>query len=164
MLFFSIIVVEDSMDSKDRKILELLQQNAMYTAGEIAERIGLTTTPVWRRIQRLEEEGYIRGRVAILDRAKMNVGITVFVAIRTSHHSKEWLDNFRDTMLGIPEIVEAHRLSGEIDYLLRIVLPSIEDYDRVYKRLINAVEFLDISSSFSMEELKWTTAVPVAHV
>ena len=94
----------------------------------------------------------------------MNVGITVFVAIRTSHHSKEWLDNFRDTMLGIPEIVEAHRLSGEIDYLLRIVLPSIEDYDRVYKRLINAVEFLDISSSFSMEELKWTTAVPVAHV
>ena len=84
MLLFSSIVVENSMDSKDRKILELLQQNAMYTAGEIAERIGLTTTPVWRRIQRLEEEGYIRDRVALLDRAKMNVGITVFVAIRTA--------------------------------------------------------------------------------
>ena len=151
------------MDSKDRKILELLQQNAMYTAAEIAGRIGLTTTPCWRRIQRLEQQGVIRARVALLDHVKMNVGITVFVTVRTSHHSRDWLDQFRSTLNSMPEIVEAHRLSGDSDYLLRVVAPSIEEYDRVYKRLINSVEFVDVSSSFSMEEMKSTTAVPVHH-
>ena len=152
------------MDSKDKKILSLLQQNAMYTAAELAEQVGLSTTPCWRRVQRLEQEGYLQKRVALLDHAKMNVGVTVFVAVRTSRHSRDWLERFRDAIAATPEIVEAHRLSGEVDYLLRVVVPGIDGWDRVYRRLIKAVEFSDVSSSFSMEELKFTTAIPVDHV
>jgi len=151
------------MDTKDRRILELLQQNAMYTAAELADEVGLTTTPCWRRIQKLEEQGYITGRVALLDRRKMNVGITVFVSVRTGQHSREWMERFVTAVEDTPEIVEAHRLSGDTDYLLRIVVPSIEEYDRLYQRLIRKLEFLDVSSSFSMEELKSTTAIPVSH-
>ncbi len=151
------------MDRKDKQILSLLQENALYTAAEIAERVGLTATPCWRRIQRLERDGYIRRRVALLDREKLNVGVCVFVAVRTNHHSREWLDKFRDALARIPEIVEAHRLSGDVDYLLRVVVPDIAGYDAVYKRLIEVVEFSDVSSSFSMEELKFTTALPVDH-
>jgi Lrp/AsnC family transcriptional regulator len=152
------------MDSKDRRILELLQENALLTAAEIAERVGLSTTPCWRRIQRLEEQGYVKRRVALLDRQKMNVGVCAFVAVRTNHHSKEWLEKFRRAISTVPEIVEAHRLSGEVDYLLRIVVPNIAGYDAVYKRLIEVVEFSDVAASFSMEELKFTTAIPVNHV
>lgn len=151
------------MDNKDRRILELLQQDAMLTAGELAEAVGLTTTPCWRRIQKLEEQGYIKARVALLDRQKMNVGITVFVSVRTSRHSDDWLARFMAAVRAMPEIVEAHRLSGDTDYLLRIVVPSIAEYDRVYQQLIRELEFLDVSSSFSMEEIKSTTAVPVTH-
>ena len=151
------------MDNKDRRILELLQQNAMLTAAELAEEVGLTTTPCWRRIQKLEEQGYIRARVALLDRQKMNVGTTVFVGVRTSRHSDDWLERFTATVEQTPEIVEAHRLSGDTDYLLRIVVPDIAEYDRVYQHLIKELEFLDVSSSFSMEELKSTTMVPVKH-
>lgn len=151
------------MDNKDRRILELLQQNAMYTAAELADEVGLTTTPCWRRIQKLDEQGYIRGRVALLDRRKMNVGITVFVGVRTGRHSRDWMEKFIKAVNDTPEIVEAHRLSGDTDYLLRIVVPSIEEYDRLYQELIRQLEFLDVSSSFSMEELKSTTAIPVRH-
>ena len=151
------------MDAKDRRILELLQQNAMYTAAELADAVGLTTTPCWRRIQKLEEQGYITGRVALLDRRRMNVGITVFVSVRTGQHSRDWMERFVKAIEDTPEIVEAHRLSGDTDYLLRIVVPSIEEYDRLYQRLIRKLEFLDVSSSFSMEELKSTTAIPVSH-
>jgi Lrp/AsnC family transcriptional regulator len=151
------------MDKKDKRILELIQDNALLTAAEIAEHVGLTTTPCWRRIQRLEAQGYIRRRVALLDRQKMNVGVSAFVAVRTNHHSKEWLDRFRQAISTVPEIVEAHRLSGEVDYLLRIVVPDIAGYDAVYKRLIQVVEFSDVAASFSMEELKFTTAIPVNH-
>lgn len=152
------------MDAKDKQLLELLQQNAMFTAAELAERVGLTPTPCWRRVQRLEREGYIRARVALLDRDKMNVGVTAFVAVRTNQHSKEWLEKFRRAINRIPEIIEAHRLSGDIDYLLRVVVPNIQGFDAVYKRLIEVVEFSDVSSSFSMEEIKSTTAIPVDHV
>ena len=151
------------MDSKDRRILELLQQDAMLSAADVAEQVGLTTTPCWRRIQKLEEQGYIRKRVALLDRDKLNVGTTVFVAIRTSQHSDDWLERFTAALGAMPEIVEAHRLSGDTDYLLRIVVPDIREYDRVYQQLIRELEFLDVSSSFSMEELKSTTAIPVKH-
>jgi Lrp/AsnC family transcriptional regulator len=151
------------MDSKNRRILELLQQNAMLSAAELAEEVGLTTTPCWRRIQKLEEQGYIKGRVALLDPQKLNVGTTVFVAIRTSRHSDEWLRRFTEALQSMTEIVEAHRLSGDTDYLLRIVVPDIREYDRVYQKLIRELEFLDVSSSFSMEELKSTTALPVKH-
>jgi len=152
------------MDDKDKKILELLQEDAMMPVAEVASHVGLSTTPCWRRIQKLEEEGIIRKRVALLDRHKLNVGVTVFVAVKTRHHAMDWLDRFKDALESIPEVVEAYRLSGEIDYLLRIVVPDIAAYDAVYKRLIEKVEFSDVSSSFAMEDMKFTTSLPVNYV
>ncbi|MDE0800764.1 MAG: Lrp/AsnC family transcriptional regulator [Rhodospirillaceae bacterium] len=151
------------MDNKDRKILSLLQEDAMMPIAEVASHVGLSTTPCWRRIQKLEEEGVIRKRVALLDRHKLNLGVTVFVAVKTRHHVIDWLKKFKAALDAIPEVVEAYRLSGEVDYLLRIVVPDIGAYDEVYKRLIEKVEFSDVSSSFAMEDLKFTTALPVKY-
>ena len=151
------------LDQRDRLILEILQADAMKPVAEIAERVGLSTTPCWRRIQRLEQAGVIRGRVALLDPAALNVPVSVFVAIRTNRHSAAWVDQFRRAVDAIPEIVEAYRMSGEIDYLLRVVVPDIAGYDEVYKRLIEGLELADVTSSFSMEELKHTTALPLDH-
>ena len=152
-----------SFDNRDRQILEILQDDAMTPIAEIADRVGLSTTPCWRRVQRLEREGVIRRRVALLDPAALNVPVSVFVAIRTSQHSAGWLERFRRALDGIPEIVEAYRMSGEVDYLLRVVVPDIAGYDAVYKQLIERIELADVTSSFSMEELKHTTALPLGH-
>ena len=149
------------LDSRDRQILEVLQEDAMTPITAIAERVGLSTTPCWRRIQRLERDGVIRRRVALLDAASLNVPVSVFVAVRTNRHSAAWVAQFRRTLDAIPEIVEAYRMSGEIDYLLRVVVPDIAGYDLVYKQLIDKIEFADVTSSFSMEELKHTTALPL---
>ena len=149
------------LDSRDRQILEVLQDDAMTPITAIAERVGLSTTPCWRRIQRLERDGVIRRRVALLDAASLNVPVSVFVAVRTNRHSAAWVAQFRKTLDAIPEIVEAYRMSGEIDYLLRVVVPDIAGYDLVYKQLIDKIEFADVTSSFSMEELKHTTALPL---
>ena len=135
----------------------------MTPLAEIAERVGLSTTPCWRRIQRLEQEGVILRRVALLDPARLNVGVSVFVAVRTNQHNAAWLRRFRRALDTLPEIVEAYRMSGEIDYLLRVVVPDIAGYDAVYQRLIELVELFDVTSSFSMEVLKQTTALPLAH-
>jgi Lrp/AsnC family transcriptional regulator len=153
-----------SLDDKDRKILELLQENALTPVAEIATKVGLSTTPCWRRIQKLEEEGIIRKRVALLDRRKLNVGVTVFVAVKAKRHSVDWLNEFKRAVETIPEVVEAYRLSGEIDYLLRVVVPDISAYDDVYKRLIEKVEFTDVSSSFAMEDMKFTTTLPLKYL
>jgi Lrp/AsnC family transcriptional regulator len=150
-----------SLDAKDRQILDALQNDAMTPIAEIAERVGLSTTPCWRRIQRLEQGGVIRRRVALLDPDSLNVPVSVFVAVRTNRHSAAWVAQFRKTLEAIPEIVEAYRMSGEIDYLLRVVVPDIAGYDLVYKQLIDKIEFADVTSSFSMEELKHTTALPL---
>ena len=152
---------QPELDSRDLQILAILQQEALTPVAEIAERIGLSTTPCWRRIQKLEQEGVIRRRVALLDPAALNVPVSVFVAIRTSRHSAEWLEQFRRALETIPEVVEAYRMSGEIDYLLRVVVPDIAGYDAVYKRLIERIELADVTSSFSMEEMKHTTALPL---
>jgi Lrp/AsnC family transcriptional regulator len=152
---------KNQLDARDLQILSILQQDAMTPVVEIAERIGLSTTPCWRRIQKLEAEGVIRRRVALLDPAALNVPVSVFVAIRTSRHSAEWLEQFRNALDGIPEVVEAYRMSGEVDYLLRVVVPDIAGYDAVYKRLIERIELADVTSSFSMEEMKHTTALPL---
>jgi Lrp/AsnC family transcriptional regulator len=152
-----------SLDDKDRKILELLQADALTPVAEVANQVGLSTTPCWRRIQKLEEDGFIRKRVALLDRGKLNVGVTVFVAVKATRHSAAWLEEFRAILDSVPEVVEAYRLSGEIDYLLKIVVPSIAAYDAVYKRLIELVEFADVSSSFAMEDMKFTTALPLKY-
>jgi Lrp/AsnC family transcriptional regulator len=153
-----------SLDEKDRKILELLQENALTPVAEIAAKVGLSTTPCWRRIQKLEEEGVIRKRVALLDRHKLNVGVTVFVSVKAKRHALDWLGEFKRAVEAIPEIVEAYRLSGEIDYLLRVVVPDIAAYDAVYKRLIEKVEFTDVSSSFAMEDMKFTTTLPLKYL
>ena len=149
------------MDRIDRKILRLLQQDATLSIAGIAEQVGLSTTPCWRRIQNLEASGVIRGRVALLNQEMVNVGTTVFVAVRTNHHNSEWLDRFAEAVVGIDEVVEFHRMSGDVDYLLKIVVPDIAGYDRVYKRLIGMVELSDVSSSFSMERIKSTTELPL---
>ena len=150
-----------TLDKTDKAILQILQTNAMASLQEISEQVHLSATPCWRRIQRLERAGYIRGRVALLDPARLNVGVTVFVAVRTNQHNEKWARKFTAVVRAIPEIVEFYRMSGEIDYLLRVVVPDIQGYDAVYQRLIREVELADVSSSFAMEQIKFTTALPL---
>jgi Lrp/AsnC family transcriptional regulator len=149
------------MDDIDRRILKVLQEASDLPVAELAGRVGLSASPCWRRIQKLEAEGVIERRVALLNPEKMNVGVTVFVAIRTSQHDAAWLGQFAERVTRIPEVVELYRMSGEIDYMMRVVVPDIKAYDDVYKRLIAAVPLFDVSSSFAMETLKYTTALPV---
>ena len=151
------------MDRLDQKILQNLQTDASLPVAEIAERVGLSPTPCWRRIQNLEKAGVIKGRVALLDPEKLNVGVTVFVRLKTSQHNYDWLENFAKAVAEIDEVVEFYRLSGDVDYLLRIVVPDIAGYDAVYKRLIQAADLSDVSSSFAMETIKHTTALPVQY-
>ena len=149
------------MDDADRKILALLQENAALSLAEISEQVGLSSTPCWKRIQKLEKEGVIRKRVALLDGHKVGVGITVFVSIRTSTHSPDWLTKFADSVATMPEVVEAYRMSGDVDYMLRVVVSDIAAYDSFYKRLIATVPLTDVTSRFAMETIKYTTALPV---
>ncbi|BEU02062.1 AsnC family transcriptional regulator [Agarivorans sp. OAG1] len=152
------------LDSKDKLILDLLQRDVSIPLNDIAERVGLSATPCWRRVQKLEQAGFIRHKVALLDRAKLNLGVTVFVSVRTSQHDQQWLDQFKQAIQDIPEIIEAHRMSGSIDYLLQVVVPSIDDYDKVYKQLIERLAFTDVSSAFSMEVMKSTTSLPTHYL
>ena len=151
------------MDKLDRKILDVLQKDASLTAAEIAERVGLSKAPCWRRIQRLRDTGVIRRTVALLDARALNVGTTVFVTIKAPSHSAAWYERFAKVVRDLPEVTELHRMSGDVDYLLRIVVPDIEAYDVVYKRLITALEMLDVSASFSLETIKSTTALPLSY-
>lgn len=152
------------MDATDRQILEILQRDATMPLAEIARRVGLSSTPCWRRIQKLEEAKVIRGRVAILDSAKINAGVTVFVSIKTSQHNEDWLLRFSKVVGDMPEVIEFYRMSGDIDYLLRVVIPDISAYDAFYKRLIADIELDDVSSSFAMEQIKYTTALPLDYI
>jgi Lrp/AsnC family transcriptional regulator len=152
------------MDKKDLQILALLQKNAATPLAELAQAVNLSPTPCWRRVQKLWEEGVIQKQVALCDPERLNVGVTVFVAVRTSQHSDAWMKRFMQGTRDIPEIVEIYRMSGDIDYLLKVVVPDIAGYDKVYKRLIKAVELQDVSSSFAMEVLKSTTALPLDYI
>jgi len=149
------------MDSFDLKILSCLQQDGVMPVADLAQQIGLSTTPTWRRVQRLEADGVIRRRVALLDRAQLNVGVTVFVTIRTNQHTAQWLQKFARAIAGFPEVVDCYRMSGDVDYLMRLVLPDIAAYDQFYKRLIGRIELFDVTSMFAMEEIKSTTALPL---
>lgn len=150
-----------SLDSIDRKILSIVQDDATLSMAEIADRVGLSQTPCWKRIKRLEQEGVIERRVAILNRERLGLGVTVIVAIRTAHHSDEWLRTFAEGVARIPEVVEFYRMSGDIDYLLKVVARDIADYDRIYRKLTKVVPLHDVSSSFAMQEIKSTTALPL---
>jgi Lrp/AsnC family transcriptional regulator len=149
------------IDRIDRRILAVLQEDCTMPVAEIGRRVGLSTTPCWRRIQKMEEEGVIRRRVALLDPKKVRAGVTVFVAVRTSQHSEDWLERFAEVVTEFPEVVEFYRMSGEVDYLLRVVVPDIESYDIFYKKLIARIDLADVSSSFAMEQIKYTTALPL---
>ena len=149
------------MDGFDRKILNCLQRDAAMPLSEIAEQVGLSSTPCWRRVQNLEKAGIIAGRVAILDPAKLNVGVTVFVAVKTGQHSQKWLEAFARHVDSIEEVMEFYRMSGDVDYMLRVVVPDIAAYDAVYKRLIGIGGLSDVSSTFAMERIKYTTALPL---
>lgn len=152
------------MDRIDKEILALLQQNADLPLSEIATHVKLSSTPCWRRIQRLEEQGFIQRKVALLDPARLNVGVTVFVLLRTNRHNQEWFEKLRAIIAEIPEVVDFYRMSGTIDYLLRVVVPDIAAYDGVYKRLTRDIEIFEVSSSFAMEEIKHTTALPLNYM
>ena len=153
--------MKKKLDATDRKILALLQQNAETPLADLAQAVNLSSTPCWRRIQRLREHGFITRKVALVDPRKINLAVTAFVAVRTNQHSQAWFESFRDAVRDIPEIVEFYRMSGDVDYLLRVVVPDIAAYDAVYKRLIRSVDLSDVSTSFAMEELKFTTALPL---
>jgi Lrp/AsnC family transcriptional regulator len=150
------------MDATDRKILVHLQDNAAQPVAEIARKVGLSVTPCWRRIQRLEEIGVIRKRVALLDPTRVGVGMSVFVTLRTDQHNADWLESFATMISEMPEVVEFYRMSGEVDYLLRVVVADMAAYDAFYRTLISRVQLTDVSSSFAMEEIKFTTALPIA--
>ena len=153
-----------ALDKKDKEILQLLQEDASLSLAEVATRVNLTQTPCWRRIQKLQAEGVIRKQVVLCDANKLNLGLTTFVTIRTSQHNERWMQRFVAGATSIAEIVEIYRLSGDADYLLKIVVPDISRYDSVYKRLIRAVDLLDVSSAFAMETIKCTTALPLDYV
>lgn len=152
------------MDQIDRKILAALQQDAGRPVADIASAVGLSQSPCWRRIQKLEADGVIRRRVALLDAAALNLGVTAFVAVRTNRHDPEWLKTFAQAVEDIPEVVELYRMSGEVDYMLRVVVPDIAGFDAVYKKLIARVPLSDVTSSFAMEQIKSTTALPLEYV
>ncbi len=150
-----------NIDSIDEAILRELQQDCSRSVQEIGAAVGLSQSPCWKRIRRLEEAGVLKGRVALVDPAKIGLNVTVFVTIRTNQHNEDWLDRFATAVASIPEVIEIYRMSGDVDYLLKILAADIDDYDRIYKKLIRSVEMFDVSSSFAMEQLKYTTAVPL---
>ncbi len=149
------------LDDMDLKILTILQNDATMSVTDVGKEVGLSTTPCWRRIQRLEETGVIQRRVVILDPRKVNAAVTVFVSIRTDQHSLAWLEKFHAAVEDLPEVVEFYRMSGEVDYLMRVVVPDIAAYDTFYKKLIARVEISKVSSAFAMEQIKNTTALPL---
>ncbi len=149
------------LDRIDRRILDILQNDATRSVADIGESVGLSATPCWKRIKRLERSGIIQKRVAILDRERLSLGITVIVAIKTAQHSEDWLKIFSEGVSLIPEVVEFYRMSGDIDYILKIVARDIADYDRIYRKLTKVADLHDVSSSFAMQEIKSTTALPL---
>jgi Lrp/AsnC family transcriptional regulator len=149
------------LDSLDRAILRALQHDASRSIQQIADAVGLSQNPCWRRIRRLESDGVIRGRVALVDPRKVDKRLTVFVSVRTNQHNQAWFDGFAASVRAIPEVVEFYRMSGGVDYLLKILAADVAEYDAIYKRLIESAELYDVSSSFAMEQIKFTTEVPI---
>ena len=150
------------MDAIDRKILAVIQEDASLSVAEIGNRVGLSSTPCWKRIQKLEAEGVIQKRVAVVDQAKIGLGITVYVSVETDDHSQDWIDRFAKVVGAMPEVMEFYRMAGDVDYMLRVVAPDIAGYDAFYKRLIAAVPLKNVTSRFAMEKIKSTTALPIA--
>jgi len=149
------------MDAIDRKILAEVQNDSSLSVAEIGQRVGLSSTPCWKRLQRLEADGVITRRVALVDPDKIGLGITVFVSIETGDHSEDWLKQFAETISAMPEVMEFYRMAGDVDYMLRVVVPDIAGYDTFYKKLIGTVPLKNVTSRFAMERIKSTTALPI---
>jgi len=149
------------MDRTDLKILAILQEDASLPVAEIASRVNLSQTPCWRRIQKLEAQGVIERRVALLDPEAVGLGISVFVEVETGDHSDAWLTRFAAAVQAMPEVMEVHRMAGDVDYLLRVAVGSMADYDDFYRRLIAEVPLKNVTSRFAMERVKSTTAYPL---
>ena len=151
-----------TLDKLDREILRLLQVDAAQPIQQVADRVGLSVNPCWRRIRRLESEGVIEGRVALVDPEKVGLGLTVYVRVKTREHSAAWATKLNDVIAAMPEILECHRIGGDVDYLLKVVVEDMAGYDRTYKELIARLPALsDVSALFSMERLKSTTGLPI---
>ena len=151
----------EHLDRFDYAILAALQADGTLSIAQLSEQVGLSSTPCWKRLRRLEEEGYIEHRVAIVNRRKVGLPVTVFVSVRTSHHDEQWLARFAAAVIALPEVQEFHRMSGDVDYLLKVVTNDIDGYDRFYKKLIKVSQLTGVSSAFSMEQIKFTTALPL---
>ena len=149
------------MDAIDRKILGVLQEDSSLSVAEVGSRVGLSSTPCWKRIQRLEADGVIQKRVALVDQDKLGLGVTVFVSIETGDHSQDWLARFADSVAAMPEVMEFYRMAGDVDYMLRVVVTDIQGYDTFYKKLIASVPLKNVTSRFAMEKIKATTALPI---
>lgn len=149
------------LDRTDLRILELIQQDAKLSTVEISDRVGLSTTPCWRRLNNLDQQDTIIGRVALLNRGHLNLGVDAFVSIRTDQHNERWFEAFAAAVAAFPEVIELYRMSGEVDYLIHVVVPDIPAFDGFYKRLIRSVDLTDVSTSFAMERIKYTTALPL---
>jgi Lrp/AsnC family transcriptional regulator len=149
------------LDRTDRKILQVLQRDASYSVSRLADEIGLSKSACWRRIQALEEHGVITARVALLDQHKLGLNLTVFTAIKTIQHTQDWYDNFSSVVTAMPNVMEVHRMSGDIDYLMRAVVSDMRSYDAMYRDMIKNIDLSDVSSSFSMETIKYSTALPL---
>lgn len=152
------------MDKKDKLILAALQGNATQTVAELADEVGLSKSACWRRIQILEEKGIVGARVTLLNQQKLGLDLTVYSAIRTHEHTADWFERFYKMVSSMPNVMEVHRLSGDIDYLMRAVVPDMRSYDEMYKKMIANIDLYDVSSSFSMETIKYTTALPLDHL
>ncbi|MDO8876479.1 MAG: Lrp/AsnC family transcriptional regulator [Pseudolabrys sp.] len=150
------------MDAIDRKILAVVQQDAALSVAEIGTRVGLSSTPCWKRLQRLEADGVITRRVALVDPEKVGLGITVFVSVETGDHSQEWLAKFAEVVNAMPEVMEFYRMAGDVDYVLRVVVHDMQSYDTFYKKLIATVPLKNVTSRFAMERIKSTTALPIS--
>jgi Lrp/AsnC family transcriptional regulator len=151
----------NDLDKYDCAILAALQTDGTLSVAALSDKIGLSSTPCWKRLKRLEEEGYIQNRVAIVNRKKVGLPVTVFVSVRTSEHDEKWLARFAAAVIGLPEVQEFHRMSGNVDYLLKVVTTDIDGYDRFYKKLIKVAQLTGVSSAFSMEQIKYSTALPL---
>lgn len=148
-------------DKFDYAILGALQVDGTLSVADLADKVGLSGTPCWKRLKKLEEEGFIDGRVAIVNRRKAGLPVTVFVSVRAGQHDEKWLEKFAANVTALPEVQELHRLSGDVDYLLKVVTTDIDGFDRFYKKLSKVVHLNGVSSAFSMEQIKCTTALPL---
>ncbi len=152
------------MNEIDKKILSILQDNADIPISELSKKVNLSATPCWARINKLYKQGYIKKKVAVVDRLKINLPIIAFVQIRTSQHSMNWSKRFIKAVTEMEEVVEFYRLSGTVDYIFKVLVPSIEKYNEFYKKLTDKIDFSEVTSSFSMEEIKYTSTLPLNYI